>query len=365
MADFFTASAHELWYQRNNRIHPDFIGGSKGTNIVDNYTEEGINESELVEDLLVHHSVAISKEAVAVHGERNTASSHKHHASVTDKSVRELFLSLKISNSLPLTDEDLKRFLRARKNDVPKAATMVREYLKWFESPIKGMEDTTPATILHSHETLEDIFKWKKHFPFAYCGHDKTGCPIYWEKAGFTIANYPLAKAAGITEDILVWHHILKEEHVTRVGMKHASAVYKKEITQQLAVCDMSGIKLGLDTATLAYFIRATAIDQNFYPGRLKKFIIFNAPWFFKSIWTAVRPFLGPSTQSRFIILREGEDYLSVLKKYIDSSQIPAEFGGNNKIFEFDSDVRHLDSVELCRLAISDVNDSHLLPDVP
>ena len=229
---------------------------------------------------------------------------------------------------------------------------MVQNYLKWFVSPIQGMEHSTPATILDVRETADEIEKWRKHFPFAYCGHDKEGCPIYWEKAGVTIANYSKAKSAGISEDHLVWHHIMKEEHTVRVGMVYASNIYGKKITQQLAVCDMSGIKLGLDTTTLAYFIRATAIDQNHYPGRLKKFIIFNVPWFFKSIWSVVRPFLGPSTQSKFILLRDGEDFLSVLEEYIDISQIPAELGGNNHNFTYDSDVRHLDSEDLCRLAI-------------
>jgi hypothetical protein len=355
MSDFFTANAHELWHKRNNKVAPDYA--SKVENAHTN--EVGINEEELVEDLLVHHSVAVSKEYVAVHKGDECVASKKDAAAVTDKSCAHLVNALGNPDNLPLSENDLKRFLIARKNNLPKATAMVQDYLKWLVNPIKGMEHTTPASILDIRETPAEIEKWKTHFPFAYSGHDRDGCPIYWEKAGITIANYSKAKAAGISEDHLVWHHIMKEQHMVEVGMKYASAVFQKDVSQQLAVCDMTGIKLGLDTTTLAYFIRATAIDQNFYPGRLKKFIIFNVPWFFKSIWAAVRPFLGPSTQSKFILLREGEDFLSVLEKYIDPSQIPVELGGANKDFEYDSDVRHLDSKEHCLRAVAGVGGRH------
>ena len=249
-----------------------------------------------------------------------------------------------------MTDKELQLFLIARKFVMTDTKGMLEEYLKWYTSPIKGMGEATPATILDVPEEAATIEKWKQHFPFAYCGHDKEGCPIYWEKAGITIANWEHAKKDFTNEDHMVWHHILKQEMTVKKHLEHASEYYKKEIYQQVAVCDMAHIKLGLDTATLSYFIRSTHIDQAFYPQRLKKFFIINAPWFFKSIWAVVSPFLGPSTRAKFVLM--GDDYLPTLEQYIDPSQIPAYLGGKNHEFIFDSDASHVDPDKLCDMAV-------------
>jgi hypothetical protein len=291
-----------------------------------------------------------SKQAMTPDGNIADTSLEQPALKVDEAQIADLRAAVGMETCKDLSDWELHLFLVARKFVLADTVKMVTEYLKWYVSPIQGMGDATPATILDTQEDAATIEKWKQHFPFAYSGHDKEGCPIYWEKAGITIANWEHAKKDFTNEDHMVWHHILKQEKMVKANMKHASAFYKKQIYQQVAVCDMAHIKLGLDTATLSYFIRSTHIDQAYYPQRLKKFFIINAPWFFKTIWAVVSPFLGPSTRAKFVLM--GDDYLSTLEQYIEPSQIPAYLGGKNNHFVFDSDASHLDPDELCAMAV-------------
>ena len=248
-----------------------------------------------------------------------------------------------------LSDDDVEKFVTARNGNKQKAIEQAREYLRWYNAPIKGMGNLTPSTILDVPETEAENKMWRTHFPFAYCGHDKTGCPIYWEKAGITIANYALFKHFA-NEDQLVSHHIVQQEAMLKIHLKYASHHYKKNITQQICVCDMNYIKLGLDTTTLQYFIRACAIDLAYYPERLKKFYIINAPFFFRTIWAVVKPFLGPKTLAKIVII--GSDFKSQIEELIEPNQIPAYLGGKNNDFVFDSDPYHLDPPKHCDRAI-------------
>lgn len=248
-----------------------------------------------------------------------------------------------------LSDKDMDRFLVARKNDVNKAASMLNDYLGWYHAPLKGMGDRTPAAILDVPETEDEIRVWRTHFPFAYTGHDMDGCPIYYERAGVTIANFAEGKKH-FNEDRMLWHHVMKQEWMTRKTMTHASEFYGREIYQQVVVCDMKDIRLSVDTSSLQYFIKATAIDQNYYPERLKRFFIINAPWFFKTIFGMVKPFLDVKTVSKFVFL--GENYLPELERHIDPSQIPEYLGGKNTAFVWDSVTHRLDSPEFMAKAI-------------
>jgi hypothetical protein len=246
------------------------------------------------------------------------------------------------------SDHDIYRFLVARNHNLKKAAAMLSEELKWRHTPIKGHEDCTPANVL-SNPLLGNESHWKEHFPFSYLGHDKDGCPIYWEKTGEISSRFHIGKKF-TTEDQMVWHHILKQEFVMHTSLPHASKFYGREVTKQVVVLDLKHLSYAIDSMAMNYVLRSLAIDQAYYPERLKHFFIVNAPWFFQGIWTIIHPFLDTVTANKILIL--GSDYLPKLRESIDDSQIPVEMGGSRANFTWNSNPREIDSDEYCARAI-------------
>jgi hypothetical protein len=255
-----------------------------------------------------------------------------------------------VDKCLRLSDHDMHRFLVARNFIMKKAASMVDDYLKWYVTPIKGMGEATPEHILDTEETAESLLRWKTHFPFRYSGHDKTGCPVYWERSGHISATFSEAKKH-TTEDEMVWHHVLKQEFVMRYRLPRASQIFGREVTQQVIVMDLAGMSFAVDTMALSYITRSISVDQANYPERLKCFMVINCPWFFTTIWALITPFIDPNTKNKFLLL--GADYQEKLLEMIDSSQVPASLGGERDDFLWDSDPRSQDSEELMAKAVA------------
>ena len=84
---------------------------------------------------------------------------------MSESKCKELREMVGVEQCNNLTDKDLERFLVARNHVVPKAKAMVEGYLKYYNDPIKGMGDATPAHILDVPETAEKLHIWKTHFP--------------------------------------------------------------------------------------------------------------------------------------------------------------------------------------------------------
>jgi hypothetical protein len=106
----------------------------------------------------------------------------------------------------------------------------------------------------------------------------------------------------------------------------HYSRRFQKPIDKLVVVFDMTGLNYSLDTRALNIFKRCIAIDERYYPERLKHFFVINAPWFFTAVWAIVRPWIDPVTREKFQIL--GSDFMSTLSKYVDADQIPSLMGG-------------------------------------
>lgn len=221
-------------------------------------------------------------------------------AEVDSKALRE---EVGVDKCANMTDADVNRFLVARNHNLVKSKKMLEEYLKFYGSPIKGspVEDDTPANILNIPDFEAQVMK--DYFKYSYLGHDKEGCPLYWERTGWCSANFHIAKKH-ITEDRLVRHHILKQEFMTRNRMKHASDTYKKDISKMVLICDLDGLNLTPDVMAISYFIRAVTIDQNNHPERLKRFFIINAPWFFTGQLVKIAAFVFAYCFILFLFLR-------------------------------------------------------------
>jgi hypothetical protein len=115
--------------------------------------------------------------------------------------------------------------------------------------------------------------------------------------------------------------------------LNHASIKYNKPIDKQVLVFDMSQLSYSVNITALQAFRQTLYIDQNYYPERLHIFFIINTPWFFSPLWSLIKPFIDPVTADKIHLLGNQDEYLPILRQYIDDSNIPPEFGGNMENF--------------------------------
>lgn len=70
------------------------------------------------------------------------------------------------------------------------------------------------------------------------------------------------------------------------------------------------------------------ATDLAFFPERLHRMIVINAPWYFPALYNLFKPFIDPRTREKILIL--GTDFASSLEEYMELSQIPSDYGGED-----------------------------------
>ena len=91
-------------------------------------------------------------------------------------------------------------------------------------------------------------------------------------------------------------------------------------------IMDLKGVTLTKVPQVYSYVRQASVISQNYYPERLGKLFLINAPWGFSTVWSVVKGWLDPVTVKKIHIL--GGGYLSELQKHISMDNLPKEFGG-------------------------------------
>lgn len=91
-------------------------------------------------------------------------------------------------------------------------------------------------------------------------------------------------------------------------------------------IMDLKGVTLTKIPSVYSYVNQASVISQNYYPERLGKLYLINAPWGFSTVWSVVKGWLDPVTVNKIHIL--GSGYKSELLKQISPDSLPVEFGG-------------------------------------
>lgn len=91
-------------------------------------------------------------------------------------------------------------------------------------------------------------------------------------------------------------------------------------------VFDLKGVGLSKAGSVYGYVKQASAISQNYYPERLGKMYIINAPWGFSSVFSVVKGFLDPVTVQKIHVL--GSGYQSELLAQVPKENLPKLFGG-------------------------------------
>ena len=93
------------------------------------------------------------------------------------------------------------------------------------------------------------------------------------------------------------------------------------------SIMDLKGVGLSKVSSVYGYVKQASAISQNYYPERLGKLYLINAPWGFSSVFSVVKGFLDPVTVSKIHVL--GSGYQSELLSQVPKENLPKQFGGS------------------------------------
>ena len=95
-----------------------------------------------------------------------------------------------------------------------------------------------------------------------------------------------------------------------------------------VAIFDCTGMGLHQFHVPGIMLLKVVAsLNQDYYPERLYKIFIVNAPVFFSAAWAIVKIGLDKRVLDKVVVL--GSDYKSTLLKHISHDQLPSFLGGS------------------------------------
>ena len=210
------------------------------------------------------------------------------------------------------------RFLRARKYDVDAAIEQYTKALAWRQQ-------------VHADHILDtpdpDELVYQCVCSHRHHGFDRQGHPLYFEKSGSVRMPEFFAH---VKEEDLVTRHVRMMEYAFR-RCEYSSMKNQRNVEKIVMVHDLANLQFTVETAALRVFKATTRIDQDYYPERLSRMIIINAPLSFRGLWAMIRPWLDPKTAAKVIIL--GTKYQGKLRELIADDQLPAEYGGQCRCY--------------------------------
>jgi hypothetical protein len=161
------------------------------------------------------------------------------------------------------------------------------------------------------------------YYPQYYHKTDKDGRPVYVEQLG----GVDLEAMRKITTDERMLQNLVVEyEKMADPRLPACSRKAGQLLETCCSIMDLKGVGLWKAKEVYGYLQRASAIMQNYYPERLGKLYVINAPWGFSSVFSVVKRFLDPVTVSKIHVL--GAGYQKELLDQVPAENLPAEFGG-------------------------------------
>lgn len=162
-----------------------------------------------------------------------------------------------------------------------------------------------------------------EYYPQYYHKTDKDGRPLYIEQLG----KIDLTEMYKITSAERMLQNLVCEYE--KVADPRLPACSRKAGRLQETCCtimDLKGVGLTKFPSVVGYIRQASAISQNYYPERLGKLYLINAPWGFSTVFSAIKGLLDPVTVEKIHVL--GTGYQSELLAQVPAENLPAEFGG-------------------------------------
>merc|ERR1712080_51597 len=218
-----------------------------------------------------------------------------------------------------LDNASLLRFLRARKFDLAKAKQMFVEGEEWRK---KYGTDTILEDFQYHEKPLVASM-----YPQYYHKTDKEGRPVYFEELG----RVNLTEMLKITTQERMLRNLVWEyESFANKRLPACSREAGYLVETSCTIMDLKGISISTASQVLSYVREASYIGQNYYPERMGKFYLINAPYGFSTAFKLFEPFLDPVTVSKIHIL--GASYQKELLKQIPAENLPVKFGGKSQV---------------------------------
>ncbi|VUC29833.1 unnamed protein product [Clonostachys rosea] len=210
----------------------------------------------------------------------------------------------------------LLRFLRARKFDVNLAKQMFVDCEKWRKE--SKLDETLPTW---DYPEKPEVAKYYKQF---YHKTDKDGRPLYIETLGGIDLNamYKITTAERMLTNLAVEYERVSDPRLPACSRKAGTL-----LETSCSIMDLKGVTLTKVPSVYSYVSQVTVISQNYYPERLGKLYLINAPWGFSTVWGIIKGWLDPVTVSKIHIL--GSGYKSEVLKQVPAENLPKEFGGS------------------------------------
>jgi len=212
----------------------------------------------------------------------------------------------------------LLRFLRARKFDVQLAKKMFVDTEKWRKEFAGIGVDELVKTF--DYKEKPKVFEY---YPQYYHKTDKDGRPVYIEQLG----KVDLTALHKITsEERMLQNLVVEYEKLASPRLPASSRKSGTLLETSCSIIDAKGVGISQVPSVYGYLGKVSAISQNYYPERLGKLYIINAPWGFSGAFSVIKKFLDPVTVKKIHIL--GSSYEKELFAQIPQENLPKHLGG-------------------------------------
>ncbi|XVF66674.1 hypothetical protein PTKIN_Ptkin10aG0056000 [Pterospermum kingtungense] len=243
----------------------------------------------------------------------------------------------------------VERFLRAKGNNVKKAAKHLRVCLSWRES-------------IGTENLIADEFSAQIAEGVAYVsGHDEESRPVVIFR---------------IKQDYQKFHSQKLFTRLLVFTLEVAIQTMPKNVEQFVLLFDASFFRSA--SAFLNLFLPALKTVANYYPGRLHKAFVLDSPSMFSYLWKGVRPFVELSTATMVVSSLDFEGSLefngfasyprpraSSLRLDPSSIKSTAKIGScSSSRFSFTVS-HHFDSLKPWYLTLTDTSASKIGPTSP
>jgi hypothetical protein len=150
------------------------------------------------------------------------------------------------------------------------------------------------------------------------------GRPLYIEQLG----NVDLTALGKITsQERMIQNLVCEYEKMADPRLPACSRKSGYLLETSCTIMDLKGVGIGKATSVYGYLGAVSQISQNYYPERLGKMYIINAPWGFSGVFSVVKKFLDPVTSAKIHVL--GSGYQKELLAQVPAENLPKAFGGS------------------------------------
>eukprot|EP00916_Digyalum_oweni_P002404 GHVL01004430.1.p1 GENE.GHVL01004430.1~~GHVL01004430.1.p1 ORF type:complete len:435 (+),score=66.43 GHVL01004430.1:45-1349(+) len=194
------------------------------------------------------------------------------------------------------------------------------EALKRWKITTQWRKDQRVDSILDEPQPFLRFFK--KYYPQYIHRKSKLGYFVYVERPGLGRLNELFDRGFSI-------EHILR--HYVYVTEFCWNKLAKEPDAKMLTIFDATGATMKLFSGKPLDLLKAClSMIGDHFPERSYRILVINTPWWGRTAWRMISPFIDPRTRNKLIMF--GSDYLSSLTEYVDINSLPPELGGKDTV---------------------------------